>query len=159
MSPASPSPQHHAPTLRAATHHACPQVVRALHRCFLFDTGAGGAPRFLDEPRFQRLLPPLVAHLGLRPPAGLAAALELDARTGEQAGGSGQRGIGSHQLLMSCPLPAADALWLRTPIVLTSAFCVGLLLPLQTAPPAWRHPCSWAAAARARVRAPATLLS
>lgn len=55
-----------------------PQVIRALHRCFLYDTGAGGAARFLDDARFQRLLPPLVAHLGLRPPAALAAALEAD---------------------------------------------------------------------------------
>lgn len=54
------------------------QVIRALHRCFLYDTGAGGAARFLDDARFQRLLPPLVAHLGLRPPTALAAALEAD---------------------------------------------------------------------------------
>ncbi|PRW61623.1 hypothetical protein C2E21_0211 [Chlorella sorokiniana] len=54
------------------------KVIRALHRCFLYDTGAGGAARFLDEARFQRLLPPLVAHLGLRPPAALAPALEAD---------------------------------------------------------------------------------
>ncbi|KAL4423978.1 hypothetical protein ABPG75_001279 [Micractinium tetrahymenae] len=54
------------------------KVVRALHRCFLYDTGAAGAARFLDEARFQRLLSPLVAHLGLQPPAAVAAALEAD---------------------------------------------------------------------------------
>ena len=54
------------------------QVIRALHRCFLYDTGAGGAARFLDEARFQRLLPPLVQHLGMRPPASLAPTLEAD---------------------------------------------------------------------------------
>lgn len=67
-----------------------PQVVRALHRCFLYDTGAAGAGRFLDEPRFQRLLPPLVAHLGLQPPPAVAPALEADGT----AGGGGRRGGG-----------------------------------------------------------------
>lgn len=57
------------------------KVVRALHRCFLYDTGAGGTARFLDDARFQRLLPPLVEHLGLRPPPALAPALEADGAT------------------------------------------------------------------------------
>ncbi|GAB4814939.1 hypothetical protein N2152v2_001985 [Parachlorella kessleri] len=47
------------------------QVVRALHRCFLYDT-----VKFLDEPRFERVLPPLVAQLALAPPPAAAAALE-----------------------------------------------------------------------------------
>ncbi|KAL4421861.1 hypothetical protein ABPG77_001343 [Micractinium sp. CCAP 211/92] len=62
------------------------KVIRALHRCFLYDTGAAGAGRFLDEPRLQRLLPPLVTHLGLQPPPAVAAALEADGAADGAAG-------------------------------------------------------------------------
>lgn len=40
------------------------QVIRALHRCFLYD-----ATGFLDEARFDRILGPLVAQLHWEPPA------------------------------------------------------------------------------------------
>ena len=60
------------------------KVIRALHRCLLYDSGAAaGGARFLDDQRFLRLLPPLVAHLGLRPPASLAPALQADGLVGE----------------------------------------------------------------------------
>ncbi len=62
--------------------HSRMQVVRTLHRCFLYDTGAAGSARFLDDARFQRLLPPLVAHLDLQPPAGIAAVLKADGDAG-----------------------------------------------------------------------------
>jgi hypothetical protein len=66
--------------------------LRALHRCLLYDTGAAGAARFLDEPRFQRLLPPLVAHLGLAPPPAAAAAMEPD----HESGGCWLLGLRAH---------------------------------------------------------------
>ena len=50
----------------------CPQVVLALHKCFLFDQGS-----FLDEPLFNRLVTPLVAQLSFHFPADVAAR-ELD---------------------------------------------------------------------------------
>ena len=58
-------------------------MVRALHRCFLYDT-----VKFLDEPRFERVLPPLVAHLALAPPPAAAPVLEAVAKRdpGPEAG-------------------------------------------------------------------------
>ena len=49
------------------------QVLRALHRCFLYDTVS-----FLDEARFQRLLPPLIAQLGAEPPQQMLNAMADD---------------------------------------------------------------------------------
>jgi U3 small nucleolar RNA-associated protein 10 len=50
------------------------KVVRALHRCFLYDSVS-----FLDEARFSRLLDPLVAQLHAPPPPHLLAILEQGA--------------------------------------------------------------------------------
>lgn len=44
------------------------QVVQALHSCFLYDTVS-----FLDEARFHRLLPLLVAQLAAQPPPAVSA--------------------------------------------------------------------------------------
>eukprot|EP00798_Chlamydomonas_sp_ICE-L_P013554 gene13554-19425_t len=46
------------------------RVVRALHRCFLYDSVT-----FLDQDRFERLLPALVSHLDIEPPAHLSKLL------------------------------------------------------------------------------------
>ena len=44
------------------------QVVQSLHSCFLYDTVS-----FLDEARFHRLLPLLVAQLVAQPPTAVSA--------------------------------------------------------------------------------------
>jgi hypothetical protein len=45
------------------------RVVRALHRCFLYDT-----VNFIDQDKVDRLLPPLVAQLSVAPPSAESAA-------------------------------------------------------------------------------------
>ena len=77
------------------------RVVRALHRCFRYDSVG-----FLDAPRVERLLPPLVAQLAARPPPAALSALERDASAGDggleaglalgkqqQQGGGGEAGV------------------------------------------------------------------
>lgn len=55
---------------------AAAQALLALEQCFSHDGG-----KFLDEQRFQRLLPPLVAQLSVGPAAAAAAAANTGPRS------------------------------------------------------------------------------
>ncbi len=53
-----------------------------MHRCFLNDTGA-----FVDEPRFMRLMTPLVSNLSARPPGAVLPSLQIDSSGGDLEAG------------------------------------------------------------------------
>lgn len=88
------------------------QVVQCLHSCFLYDTVS-----FLDEVRFHRLLPMLVAQLAAQPPAAVSEQLTMPHAPGAAA--SAHDGTGSDpfgQAVVAALVQMAvtannDALW------------------------------------------------
>lgn len=87
------------------------QVVQCLHSCFLYDTVS-----FLDEARFHRLLPMLVAQITAQPPAAVSQQLGMQYAPNAAASADGTGSDPFGQAVVAALVQMAvtannDALW------------------------------------------------